>query len=383
VVVRRRRGSLRAAVACSVAIAWALGGCGGCERAPAPTSAGSSRSSDTLSPTPPRAVALRPGVSTTKAGFVYRVAADARHLAWLTGPVEEESLPTAVYVRPLRSSKSAVLSKGVDAGYGLASAANWVVYATTSERTRLIAVRPDGSHRTELSEHLATPIAARGGLVAWGEQTSAELRVMVRDMAAGRNWVAAHMRRCHGARCYRIDTVTLARDGVVFTRVASDPDVSSVLRRAFTDRAASEVRIPGDPQPELRPSSAGALYYVLGRGWYRWDFGRARPRRTPFESDPPAPLIAFEHGRWLLLTGTRCRTGLVAVGPDGRRTIVSSPARLLRLVRSPHGVCAQFGGLTATGRQLLTGWGLAPKEEEEAHEVEEPLGVVAVSRPLR
>jgi hypothetical protein len=45
----------------------------------------------------------------------------------------------------------------------------------------------------------------------------------------------------------------------------------------------------------------------------------------------------------------------------------------------------QFGGLTWTGNQALTGWGLLPEEEEEeeAHETTDLTGVVSVGRRLR
>ena len=45
----------------------------------------------------------------------------------------------------------------------------------------------------------------------------------------------------------------------------------------------------------------------------------------------------------------------------------------------------QFGGLTWTGSQALTGWGLLPEEEEEeeGHEVTELVGVVSVGPQFR
>src|SRR5829696_8441427 len=84
-------------------------------------------------------------------------------------------------------------------------------------------------------------------------------------MAAGRTWVAASMPRCQGTRCWRIDAVTLADDGVVFTRVASNPDASTVMRRAFTESG-----------PDLRRPPARAGAFVS-----RSALLRARPRVVP------------------------------------------------------------------------------------------------------
>ena len=383
---RKARASLRITVCCSLAAATLTAGCGGCgDDGPAKSAARetSGPSPGTFSPTRATPFSIPPGLSTTKSGFVYRVAADPHHLVWLTGPAEEESLPTTVQQRDFGSRRRVVLAKGNDPGYGLGTTSNWVVYAVTSNGTRLMAIRHDGSERSQLSPQLVAPIAARGELVAWAEHDRGRQRVIVRDMAAGRTWVAASMPRCQGTRCWRIDAVTLADDGVVFTRVASNPDASTVMRRAFTESAPSQVRISGDPQPELVPSSAGALYYVLGRGWYRWDFGRAKPSRTSFRANPPAPLVGFEDNRWFVSSRRGCRSGLVAVSRDQRPTTLSSPERLLRIVGSRHGICVQFGGLTWTGSQPLTGWGLLPEEEAEAHETTDLIGVVSVGRRLR
>ena len=63
------------------------------------------------------------------------------------------------------------------------------------------------------------------------------------------------------------------------------------MRRAFGARRLQSVLIPGDPQPDLVSSSSGALYYVLERGWYRWDFGAALPRQVTFANRPMKELI--------------------------------------------------------------------------------------------
>jgi hypothetical protein len=318
--------------------------------------------------------------------FAFRVVADARHLVWMTGPVEEEKVQSAMVQRDLRTERTTTLARGVDVAYGLVSTAKWVVYARTGTdgATRLLAVRHDGSGAFELSASLIAPLASRGELLAWVERTGGADRVIVRDMAVGKQWIAASMPRCVGGRCYRIETVTLADDGVVFTRVTTNPDASEIFRRAFVDSQPSRISIPGDPQPELLPSSAGALYYALDRGWFRWDFGMARPRRMPFATNPPAPLVAYEHGRWFALERRGCRYGLTTHRSGGPRSTLASPSRLMRLAKTQaRGLCVQMGGLAWTGRQPLTSWGVLPSESAEEEEEDSLVGLVSVGAPLR
>jgi len=316
--------------------------------------------------------------------FVFRAVADAHHLVWMTGPVEEEATPTALLQHDLRTKRTTTLVRGIDTNYGLASTARWVVYARTDSSTRLLATRHDGSHTVELSGSIVAPIATRGELVAWAERHGASERVIVRDMANGKQWLAVSEPQCRGGRCRRVDSVTLADRGVVFTRTASDPDESFIVRRGFADRRASRVRIPRDPQPELLPSSAGALYHALGRGWFRWDFGRARPRRTAFAAEPPVPLLGYERGYWFRMTNRGCRYGVVAQHDRGVRTTIASPSRLMAAAgTSDHeGLCVQLGGLTWTGRQPITSWGVIPEESEEEHEEHGLVGLIDIGPPL-
>ena len=140
------------------------------------------------------------------------------------------------------------------------------MYAKSAGREiRLVAVRHDGSDRTMLARSVVAPIASRGDLVAWAEQTRGLQRVVVRNMRSGHVWVAARMRPCSHGRCYRIDAVTLAEHGVVFDRGSIGSQPSLLVRRAFGGARAASVPIANDPQPDLAPSSAGALY--CARPW--------------------------------------------------------------------------------------------------------------------
>jgi hypothetical protein len=387
----------RQCVCAAGVIAMLLAGCGGDAKAPEPRSgrstpaaAGAHKAQPTAVSThafrPGRAApvpALRPIRVATRDAFAFRAVADAGHVVWLTGPVEEEGVETALMQRDLRTGRTTILARGIDPHYGLAATGDWVVFTETTGSTRLLAMRHDGSGRTQLAASLVAPLAARGALVAWAERDDRSERVMVRDMATARQWVAAAMPACGTGRCYRVDSVTLADRGVVFTRVATDPDASRVVRRAFDARRSQRVKIPGDPQPELVPSSAGALYYVLGKGWYRWDFGRARPRRTRFMGDPPAPLLAYERGRWFLGTQRGCRAGVIE-RHRGRQAVIASPSSLIADVPTPHaGLCVQLGALTWTGRQPVTAWGVVPEESEEEHEEQGLVGFVSIGEPRR
>jgi hypothetical protein len=312
--------------------------------------------------------------------FVFRAAADARHLVWVAGGVEDDR-PAEVIQRELGTERATTLARGVDPAYGLASTTRWVVYAQDGPRMRLVATPHRGSGSVTLSRSLATPIAARGELVAWAEEARGVDRVLVRDMARGTTWAAATMPRCEAGRCYRVDTVALADAGVIFTRVATGPDTSLVVRRAFTDARPTQVPIDGDPQPDLVPASTGAVYQALGRGWYRWDFGRARPRRVLRGLDPETGVLVFEDGHWLLQTRRGCSSAVI--GRDGgRSTELADPVAVARGAGGTHAVCAHLGAATWTGRQLLTAWGVIPPESIEAHEDHGATGLVAVSRPL-
>jgi hypothetical protein len=318
---------------------------------------------------------LRRGRLITAPGlFAFRATADDRHVVWVAGGVEEQDHPATVRAQDLTTRRIRTVARDVDPGLGLASTRNWVVYARAGPPARLLASSHDGATTVTLARALVAPLAGRGELVAWAEQAGGRLHVLVRDMARGTTWLAASLPKCEDGRCYRVDAVALADDGVVFTRVATAPDTSLVIRRAFTDRRLTQVRLDGDPQPDLAPSSAGAVYQALGRGWYRWDFGEARPRRVLRALGPERGVLAYERGRWLLQAQRGCSS--VVLAREGRRTTTVATQR------ARHGLCAELGAATWTGRQLVTAWGLIPPESIEAHEDAGATGIVHAGAPL-
>jgi hypothetical protein len=317
-----------------------------------------------------------------KGKAVKQVAADRRRVVWETGPLEGENSRTTLLGRTLAGGRKRVLARNVKSSYGLALAAGWVVYADGSSRTRLRAISPNGSKNVVLSPWLAAPFAARGRAVAWIEQVGRGQRVVVRDMRTGRVRLTWRVPRCVRERCYRLSAVTLADRGIVFTRSSTDPDLSWVVRIRFSNRVLTSVAIRNDPQPDLVPSSTGAVYYAFGRGWYRWDFGK-RPRGTRFRANPPAPLLAYEHGRWFLSTRRGCDFGVVSIGSGGRRHVVVSARRLRSLVPSTSRSCVWLQAFASAGRRPLSAWALVPRESSEEHSDKGLFGVAFAGRAAR
>lgn len=309
----------------------------------------------------------------TKGRAVKQVAADGHRLVWETGPLEGVNTGTALFQRK-DGGRARLLARNVNSNYGLAVASGWIVYAEGGARTRLAAVRPDGSRKIVLARWLAAPFAARGKLVAWIDQAGQQQRVVVRDMATGRLRVVARPRRCQDGHCYQVEQIALADRGVVFTRDSTGPDLSLVVRIRFSTNVRTRVQLHHDPQPNLVPSSAGALYYVLGRGWYRWDFG-GQPRRTVFRANPPSPLLGYERGRWLLATRRGCDFTVTAVDRSGRHSVIVSPRRLKRVLPAGPRRCVILQAASWLGRQPLTAWAVIPRNSSEEHSDEGLFGV--------
>ena len=306
------------------------------------------------------------------------------YLAWISGELEAEHVSPAVMGKSIGSARPTTLARDVIPNLGLAAAAGWVVYATgggEGKPPRLLAVRTDGTDRQVLTESLIAPVDSRGNAVAWAEQDGDRQRVVTRDLAKGRDWIAADMPQCNPG-CYRIDAVALADDGVAFTRGAIGSQPSYVVRRRFSDPKVQRVAIPNDPQPDLVPSSAGALYYVLSRGWYRWDFGVGKPRLTRYTGAAPPQLLGFERGRWFVVRGPGCAQRLLVLGTDGKALTTMSPPAVSALARAKNVDCVTLADLVWTGRQLLTSWFLVPRESEERHENFGLVGVLIASRTL-
>ena len=293
------------------------------------------------------------------------VALDPRHVVWEAWPREGEGATIAprLIQWDLRDGHKVTLARNVDQFKGLASTSGWVVYVSGRVGGNVVAVQHQGSRRVVLGRSLATPLASRGELVAWGEDGGTRQRVVVRDMAKGVTWVAAAMPRCEKGRCYRIDGVTLANQGVVFARGAIGPGPSFVVRRRFSDARPERVELPNDPQPDLAPSSAGALYHALTAGWFRWDFGASSPRPVPLSSLGNADIIAYERGTFFLLERRGCDLLLHVQSVGGKRLAVAPPARLRAIAGIGHSSCVQFTALVSTGLQPVTAWLVVPSEE--------------------
>jgi hypothetical protein len=307
----------------------------------------------------------------TRGSAVGPVAVDARYVVAVVGPVEVESTVPRLVQRELPRGRTRTLAGDVDPTQGLASTRDWVIYVTSSGA--LTAIRHDGSGRRTLTPSVLAPLASRGELVAWAESRGGRQRVMVRNMGSGAEWVAADMPRCAPAGCYRIDAVTLADGGVVFDRGAIGPQPSFVVRRAFSAARASAIAIAADPQPDLAPSSAGALYYAFGRGWYRWDFGSSRPARTAFGDPGRGP--RYEHGHWLVLTRNGCQMGLRASLPGGQTVDLETAPRLLSQLGIRQRMCVNSLGVVWTGSQAVSAWALQPRAEIDDHSESELAGL--------
>jgi hypothetical protein len=324
---------------------------------------------------------LPPGpLLVTRGSVVGPVAVDAQHLVAVVGPIEAENAVPRLVERELPRGRTTTLAKDVDPTQGLASTAKWVIYATSSGA--LTAIRHDGSGRRILSRSLIAPVTSRGELVAWAESRGPRQHVIVRNMGSGTQWVAADMPRCGRAGCYRVDAVTLADRGVVFDRGAIGSQPSIVVRRAFSAAGPSATEIPGDPQPDLAPSSAGALYYAFGRGWYRWDFGTTRPARTAFSDRVRRPgVLRYEHGRWLVLARNGCRMGLRASLPRAQTVDVETAPRLLSLLGIRQRMCVYSLGVAWTGSQAVSAWAVQPRAEMDDHDDSSLAGLAVAGAP--
>ncbi|MEK6276333.1 MAG: hypothetical protein AABM30_13530 [Actinomycetota bacterium] len=318
------------------------------------------------------------------------IALGPRHLVWEAGAIEGNDTSTVLVQRDLRSGRTTTLARNVARAFGLAATSDWVVYATGRLGTTIMAVRHDGSDRRILAASAIAPISSRGDLVAWAEGDTSRQRVVVRDMASGKEWTAAEMPACVEGRCYRIDAVALADRGIVFSRGAIGPHPSFVVRRGFADSEPTELKVPNDPQPDLVPSSAGALYYVLSRAWYRWDFGDIRPRLARLPATAAISLIRREGNHWFLHTRKECRSGLLVDDGRGRRIAVASADQVLAFAssRRQHGsshgqdVCVLLDQVMWAGSQPVSAWTLASEESEEEHSNEGTVGIVLAGKPL-
>jgi copper transport protein len=329
------------------------------------------------SPSPSGAVVLAQegGVLQVGGRATAAVAMGSRYVFWETVASDTDAT-TALVERDLRLRQTRVVATDVASQYPLFSIAPWIVYATATVPSRLMALRR-GARPVRLASGLVGNFAARGKRVAWAEQDGGRVRVVVRDMTTAKDWIAADLPVCENGRCYRIDAVTLADRGVVFDRGAIGSQPSLVVRRAFGADPSEVVRIANDPQPDLVPSSSGAAYYALGRGWYRWDFGRSAP--IPAGLSPLAQPIRYERGRWFLLAHTACADGLSVDLGAGRSAVLDTAATIRRLANVGSNLCVSFGGLSWRGNRPLTTWAVVPRD---SHSEAGVTSLILVGRPL-
>jgi hypothetical protein len=299
---------------------------------------------------------------TVRDGAPAAIAVSAGYLAWEYEP--SKGRPNSALMEGNRSTgKVRQLAPAVLPQFGLASTRRYVVYAVRRGAvSELRAVRHNGSGRVVLSRSLDAPVAARGELVAWVDELNrgAEQRVVVRNMATGREQIAARLPRCRAGKCYRIDAVTLADDGVVFTRGAVGTQPSLIVRRRFGEAQPTTAAVKNDPQPDLAPSSAGAVYYELERGWARWDFDAPSPSRTGV--DPRHwSVVGYEHGRLLLRTVSPCRTRLIVRRPGKPAQTIPAPASAPGSPKDLGPLCNLLTGFAWQGRRLIVAWAVIPQ----------------------
>jgi hypothetical protein len=167
------------------------------------------------------------------------------------------------------------------------------------------------------------------------------------------------MSRCRRGRCYRIDSVTLADNGVVFERGAIGPQPSLIIRRRFGNSSVSTASVAHDPQPELAASSAGALFYRLRHGWFRWDFGQRRPHLVRLPA-PDSWVLGYEHGGLLLLGGSRCKPTLTLESRN-KSLVIQAPASTPASPRVFGPLCRLMTDFQWQGERLVVAWSIIPE----------------------
>ena len=315
-----------------------------------------------------------------KGDAVQALAASAGYVAWIRGRFSGRGESSPVFERDLATGRTRKLVGDSSPQFGLATTRDWVVYARTrGSSVALLAVEHGGGASTTLTRSLLAPFAARGERIAWAEQTGSVQRVVVRDMRTGRNWIAARLNRCEHGRCYRIDAVTLADRGVVFTRGAIGSQPSLIVRRGFGDARVTTIPVRGDPQPDLAPSSTGALFYSLRGGWRRWDFGR-RERPLGFKQRGWW-ILGSERGRLLLMSSTRrCRPATALAVAGGRTVALPAPTSTPASPKEFGRLCRVLTDVAWRGSRLLVAWAVLPELTLRTHG---DVGVVGVVTSMK
>jgi copper transport protein len=311
--------------------------------------------------TPAEAVVLAqaPGAVQVAGVAANSVSVDGSSVFWETVAAEEGG-SAALVERNLATRRTRTLVRDVASQFGLAVTRNTIVYAPASAPVRLVALDRRTGRRTVLSRSVAAPLAWGGERVAWAEEQGGRQRVVVYNLLRRKAWTAADMPSCVGGVCYRVDAVTLAQQGVVFTRDVVGAQASSVGRRAFSAPRPEFVKIERDPQPDLVPSASGALYYALDRGWYRWDFGEAQPRRAVGSTTQSLRPIAYDGRRWFLVRTRGCDDSVQSTR-SGNVAMIASPAHARAVAHVGADVCVRFQNLTWAGRRSVTTWIVVPR----------------------
>lgn len=304
---------------------------------------------------------------------------DGPYLTWATTGGEDNPV-SGVFERNGRTGRVTKLASDVLSELGIASDRKWVVYArVVGRKQQLVAVSRNNRVRRVLTNSLIAPIDVRGSRLAWVEAAGRRQRIVVEKIDGGARWVASSLPRCSRGRCYRIDAVTLADNGIVFDRAAIGANRSQIVRRAFGARRATSITL-ADPQPDLRRSARGAFYYYVQHGWYRWDFGARRPVRVPLKGGSTQNVAALEGGRILIITGGRCQQTLTIASADGRTRRLGGP-RAPKIVPTYGGsVCRQLTAVGSSSGKTLIGWSFLPLADLEAHIEEDLVGVITAER---
>jgi hypothetical protein len=299
------------------------------------------------------------------------IAATPSYLVYARGSSDDEPVP--VEEINLRTHRKTQLAATSVPSFGIAATAGWAVFAVpVGTGAHIVAVRHGSTRLAVLSKTPLSPVASRGDRVAWAEEAASRERVIVRTMTTGREWIAADLPRCSGSRCYRIDYVTLADDGVAFDRGAIGPQPSLVIRRRFGGRPETAV-VANDPQPDLVPSYAGAYFFAFGRGWRRWDFGRPAPQPTAAASPSRREVLALERQGLVSRTGDGCHPKLL-VTRAGRTTSFAAP----RIDTHGIAVCGLLTGYSLDRNHVSLGWSIIPKASLQAHSDAGNVGILSV-----
>jgi hypothetical protein len=302
------------------------------------------------------------------------IALSGPHLVVVRSDGIEDPTRTIVEERNLTTGRVRVLAADVLPAYGVASTRRWAAFAVPGPKLPTLVASPHaGGRRITLGRSLVTAVAVRGERLAWGEAHGDRQRVIVRNLASGRTWTAADLPACSAGRCFRLDSVTLADAGVVFSRGAIGPQASVVFRRRYGGRLEHAL-VRNDPQPDLVPSFAGAAYYAYRHGWFRWDFGRVSP--VPLRGAPAAPanILRVERGGLIVRTADACHPSVAELRAKPRR--FASPR-----ARSALGpACATLTGLAIDGRKMVAGWAVLPQESLQEHSDKGLVGFLRTER---